>query len=63
MNFNGCSELHDIATAVLLELDGNILHKGSIIRLNAMKWDWLESIAMGNQLNDMQETSWPVQCI
>ena len=63
MNFNGCSELHDIATTVLLELDDNILHKGSIIRLNAMKWDQLESITMGNQLNEMQETSWPVQCI
>ncbi len=51
-------------SAGLIELDDSLLQQGQQIRIKAMKErDRLESNGFGDQLNELQETSWPVEQI
>ncbi len=51
-------------SAGLIELDDSLLQQGQQIRIKAMKeHDRLESNGFGDQLNELQETSWPVERI
>ena len=51
-------------SAGLIELDDSLLQQGQQIRIKAMKErDHLESNGFGDQLNELQETSWPVKRI
>jgi hypothetical protein len=51
-------------SAGLIELDDSLLQQGQQIRIKAMKErDRLESNGFGDQLNELQETSWPVERI
>jgi hypothetical protein len=47
-----------------LELDACLINKEHQIRLNALKErDRLEESGFGDQLNEMQESNWPVERI
>ena len=51
-------------SAGLIDLDNSLLEKEHAVRISAMKErDRLESNGLGDQLNEMQSATWPVQKI